>query len=46
MKTEKTEIRIDQSMKICILGNYSGRLDEGMGNVTYNLFERLRQKSQ
>ena len=31
-------------MKICILGNYSGRLDEGMGNVAYNLFERLQQR--
>ena len=27
--------------KICIIGNYSGKLDEGMGNVAFNLFESL-----
>jgi glycosyltransferase involved in cell wall biosynthesis len=28
-------------MKICILGGYSGLLDEGMTNVSYNVYENL-----
>ena len=29
-------------MRICILGSYSGRADEGMANVWYNLYHNLR----
>ena len=28
--------------KICIIGNFSGRLDEGMGNVAFYLYESLK----
>lgn len=29
-------------MKICIIGNYAGKLDEGMTNVSYYLYENLK----
>jgi glycosyltransferase involved in cell wall biosynthesis len=31
-------------MKICIVGNYSNTLDEGMANVTYNMYAILKSK--
>lgn len=31
-------------MKICILGSYAGKLDEGMANVAYNIYFNLRAK--
>lgn len=30
-------------MKICILGNFTGRLDEGMGNVAYHLHHHIKK---
>jgi glycosyltransferase involved in cell wall biosynthesis len=41
------EIHIDKNihnMKICIFGNYSNTLDEGMANVTYNMYTVLKSK--
>src|SRR6476661_4292256 len=29
-------------MKICILGGYSGLLDEGMTNVSHNIYQNMR----
>jgi glycosyltransferase involved in cell wall biosynthesis len=29
-------------LKICILGNYEGRLDEGMGNVSYHIYQNIK----
>jgi len=29
-------------MRICLLGSYAGRLDEGMANVSYYLYEHLK----
>lgn len=31
-----------RDLKICILGSYSNRLDEGMANVSYYIYENLR----
>ena len=31
-------------MKICLIGEYSGNLDEGMRNVTYYLYKELSKK--
>lgn len=38
------EIHIEytKNMKVCILGSYAGRLDEGMTNVAYNVYAHLR----
>lgn len=31
-------------LRICIIGNYSGRLDEGMGNIAFNLYESFQNE--
>jgi len=32
------------NLKICILGSYSERLDEGMTNISFHLFENIKTK--
>ena len=31
-------------MKVCILGSYSGTLDEGMANVSYHIYQNLKEQ--
>jgi glycosyltransferase involved in cell wall biosynthesis len=31
-------------MKVCILGCYSGKLDEGMANISYHIYTNLRSR--
>ena len=33
-----------EKLRICIIGNYSGRLDEGMGNIAFNLYESFQNE--
>lgn len=35
---------INSTTKICVLGSYSGRLDEGMANVSYYIYTHLSSK--
>jgi glycosyltransferase involved in cell wall biosynthesis len=47
IKIGQIEIHIDKNifnMKVCIVGNYSNALDEGMANVTYNIYTILKSK--
>jgi hypothetical protein len=31
-------------MKVCILGSFSGTLDEGMANVSYHVYQNLKKQ--
>lgn len=33
-----------KSLKVCILGSYAGKLDEGMANVAYNVYTQLKAR--
>ena len=33
-----------KELKICFLGNFENRLDEGMTNVSFHLYEQIKKK--
>lgn len=40
---EKEKLTSISKPKVCILGSYKGRKDEGMANVSYNLYESVKR---